>query len=119
MNCPHCAKAIWTMDIVFNFAAGVVESGGRSVKLGPVQMHILEHLIDAYPRGMPTPDLANAVYPDSDTGTECNAVRASLHVIKAKFAEAGMPWEIGRLSRERGTLYALMPTHVQAFAKSA
>lgn len=120
MKCPHCGEALTTMDIEFNFTDGTVDAGGKSVKLGPKQLHVLEHLIDAYPSGIAAYDLGAEVYADDENVDACNAIRANIHVIKAKFDEARFPWEIGRLSgTNRASVYCLMPRASMAFKKTA
>ena len=111
MECPHCGGEIAAMDIGFNFSKGTVESGRYGVTLGPLQMHILEHLIDAYPRGIALAELAAAVYPDNDDAMA--SLRATILIIRRKFAAANMPWSIGIVSTGNGNDSAVTLIHEQ------
>lgn len=124
MRCPHCGEALNTLDITFDASTGTVESGRAKTTLGPVQLHILECLIDAYPSGVDVVELANEVYGDkADEAADggLNAVRASVLIIRRKLGAAGFPFEIGRVSSGQtgASEYVLQYVKAGALAKTA
>jgi DNA-binding winged helix-turn-helix (wHTH) protein len=50
--------------VEFILATGIVSRQGRSCQLTPLQIDLLEVLLDAYPRGLPASDLVDVAWPD-------------------------------------------------------
>lgn len=122
MKCPQCGEAVASLDLAFDFTEGVVRSGWRKCTLGPIQMTLLEHLMDAYPHGVELADVAAQLYPDEGDSDQCSQrLRANVNILRIKFSQAQMPWEICLLSRGRGadSQIVLMPARALDAARTA
>jgi DNA-binding winged helix-turn-helix (wHTH) protein len=94
-TCPQCGTSVQNATahgVTFVAATGVVTFEGRTCVLRPMQLDILEHLLDAFPRGMSVPKLFALIYSDRSDGEEpvSNALGAHISDMRRRFRDAGV-----------------------------
>ena len=106
-TCPTCGASRPTHGVEFVAATGSVTYAGKSCKLRPIQIDILEELLDAYPTPVKMSDLFAEFFPhQKNKERRRRTIFVHVSVIRRQFQDAGMPLEI--LICERRTAYALV-----------
>lgn len=90
-TCPNCGVSLVaeSLDIRFVAGTGQVTYTGKSCYLHPMQIDILEHLLDAYPAAVTLDELCVALGTDKD-----KRVIARIGHMKHRFKQAGLAVDV-------------------------
>lgn len=91
-TCPKCGTPVINSavhGVTFVALTGVVTHHGRTCRLRPMQIDILEQLLDAFPAGVPTLQLLTGISPHCDE-TSRGSLTATISQMRRTFESAGM-----------------------------
>lgn len=91
-TCPKCGTPVLNANahgVTFVAATGVVTYDGRTCRLRPMQIDILEMLLDAFPGGVQIPQLFAELYPNREDDNR-RSLAVTVSQMRHHFDKAGI-----------------------------